>query len=74
MAYSAIYEGTVATPAEALSLYNSGTPIDPTSILGVPTRAYAGTGDDSTTELIDTGVDGENATLYNFTSPQFISI
>ncbi len=74
MAYSAIYEGTVATPAEALSLYNSGTPIDPTSILGTPTRAYAGTGDDSTTELIDTGADGENATLYNFTSPQFISI
>lgn len=72
LGYFAAWEGIAATALEVASI--SDININPESILGAPTRAYAGTGDDTTTELTDLGTDGENATLNNFTSPIFIDL
>jgi hypothetical protein len=63
-----IWDATIATSGNVISLYNSGSGVDPTTVIASPNRLYK-CDSSSGTVLIDGGSDGQDGTLQNFTVP-----
>lgn len=63
----AIWDAKTANLTEAQNMYNSGTMVDPSTIIASPARHYQFIGTGST--VIDYGSDGEDTTLNNYSIP-----
>ena len=64
-----VWNNVTATSSNAVSIYNAGSGVDPTTVIPSPNRLYNLNESGSTATANDEGFDNKDASLNNFTLP-----